>query len=89
MYLDEDTWHTVMADNYERRGNLCKYEFVNTIYHHDMSAWRSASSYYHDLNTGNYVAYNLTNERRQSAIINKGNMKASDYTPDRLRAIGR
>jgi hypothetical protein len=89
MYLDEDTWHTVMADNYDSRGNLWKYAFVNTIYHPDMSAWRSGSSFYHDLNTGNYVAYNLTNERRQSAIINKGDMKASDYTPDRLRAIGR
>lgn len=89
MYLDEDTWHTVMADNYDSRGNLWKYAFVNTIYHPDMSAWRSASSFYHDLNTGNYVAYNLTNERRQSAIINKGDFKASDFTPDRLRAIGR
>lgn len=89
MYLDEDTWHTVMADNYDSRGNLWKYAFVNTIYHPDMSAWRSASSFYHDLNTGNYVAYNLTNERRKSAVINKGDFKASDFTPDRLRAVGR
>lgn len=89
MYLDEDTWHTVMADHYDSRGSLWKYVFANTYYHPDMSAWRSGASFYHDLNTGNYVAYNLTNERRPGAIINKGNMKASDFTPDRLRAIGR
>lgn len=89
MYLDEDTWHTVMADNYDGRGNLWKYAFANTIYHPDMSAWRSAASFYHDLNTGNYVAYNLTNERRNSVVINKGDVDADDFTPDRLRAAGR
>lgn len=89
LYLDEDTWHSVMSDNYDTRGNLWKFAFINTIYHPDMSAWRSASSYYHDLNTGDYVAYNLTNERRLSSIINKGDLRESDFTPDRLRAQGR
>lgn len=89
LYLDEDTWHAVMADNYDTRGNLWKFAFLNTIYHPDMSAWRSGASFYHDLNTGDYVGYNLTNERRISSIINKGDQKKSDYTPDRLRAQGR
>ena len=89
MFLDEDTWHTVMADNYDARGNLWKYAFINTIYHPDMSAWRAGASFYHDLNTGDYVAYNLTNESRLSSIVNKGDQKENDFTPDRLRAQGR
>lgn len=89
LYLDEDTWHAVITDNYDTRGNLWKYAFVNTFYHPDMSAWRSGASFYHDLSTGNYVAYNLMNERRRAAIINKGGYSESDFTPDRLRAVGR
>lgn len=89
LFLDEDTWNAVMADNYDTRGNLWKYAFVNYIYHPDMSAWHAGSSFYHDLSTGNYVGYNLTNERRSLAIINKGDMRKTDFTPDRLRAQGR
>ena len=89
MFLDEDTWHAVVSDNYDTRGNLWKYAFVNYYYPPDMSAWRAGSSFYHDLNSGVYVGYNLTNERRQASIINKGDQRKSDYTPDRLRAGGR
>jgi len=89
LFLDEDTWHAVVANNYDTRGNLWKYAFVNYFYHPDMSAWRAGTSFYHDLNSGDYVGYNLTNERRQSSIINKGDMRESDFTPDRLRAQGR
>lgn len=89
MYLDEDTWHIVMADNYDTRGNLWKYAFINMYYHPDMSAWKAGSSYFHDLNTGDYVGYTLVNERRHAGIINKGDLTESDFTPDRLRALGR
>ncbi len=89
LFLDEDTWHAVMVDNYDTRGSLWKYAFVNYFYHPDMSAWRAGASFYHDLNSGDYLGYNLTNERRQSSIINKGDMRKSDFTPDRLRAQGR
>lgn len=89
MFLDEDTWHAVVADHYDTRGSLWKYAFVNYYYHPDMSAWRAGASFYHDMNSGDYVGYNLTNERRLSSIVNKGDQRKSDYTPDRLRAGGR
>lgn len=89
LYLDEDTWHTVMADNYDTRGELWKYAFINMYYHPDMSAWKAGSSYFHDLNSGDYVGYTLVNERRHAGIVNKGDLKDADFTPDRLRALGR
>lgn len=89
LFLDEDTWNAVVADNYDTRGNLWKHAFVNYYYHPDMSAWQAGAAFYHDLTNGEYVASNLTNERRTAHVINKGDWKPSDFTPDRLRAKGR
>lgn len=89
LFLDEDYWSAVMADNYDTRGNLWKHNIINYYYHPDTSAWYSGAAFYHDLTNGEYLGYNLTNERREGPILNKEDMKKSDYTPDRLRAIGR
>lgn len=89
LYLDEDTWHAVMADNYDSRGDLWKHAIVNYYYHPDTSAWQAGISFYHDLNSGGYIAYNLTNERERGIILNKGDMYPEMFTPDRLRAMGR
>ena len=89
LFMDEDFWSAVMADNYDTRGNIWKHNIVNYYYHPDTSAWYAGNSFYHDLTNGEYLGYNLTNERRKSAVLNKGDMEPGDFTPDRLRAIGR
>lgn len=89
MYLDEDTWHAVIADFYDNRGNLWKHSFVNYYYHPDMSAWQAGASFYHDLSSGQYVGYSLTQEREKGPIINKGDLEPNFFTPDMLRARGR
>lgn len=89
MFLDEDNWHTVMADNYDSRGDLWKHAIANYYYHPDTQAWQAGASFFHDLNSGGYVGYTLFNERERAAILNKGEMDPSQFTPDRLRAMGR
>ncbi|SFU14033.1 DUF1329 domain-containing protein [Pseudomonas marincola] len=89
MYLDEDTWHAVIADFYDNRGKLWKHSFVNYYYHPDMSAWQAGASFYHDLSSGQYVGYTLVQEREKGPIINKGGYEPSFFTPDMLRARGR
>lgn len=89
MFLNEDTWSAVVSDNYDTRDNLWKHNFVAYYYHPDMSAWQAGAGFYHDLTNGEYVASNLTNERRTAHIINRGDWKPADFTPDRLRAQGR
>ncbi len=49
----------------------------------------SGTSFFHDLNSGGYIGYALTNERERAGILNRGDMPASMFTPDRLRAMGR
>lgn len=89
LFIDEDTWHTVMADNYDTRGKLWKHAIVNYYYHPDTQAWQAGAAFFHDMNSGGYVGYTLSNERERGAILNKGEMDPSMFTPDRLRAMGR
>lgn len=89
LFIDEDTWHAVLADNYDSRGELWKHAIINYYYHPDTQAWQAGASFFHDLNSGGYVGYTLSNERQRAAILNKGEMDPSQFTPDRLRAMGR
>ena len=89
LFIDEDNWHAVMADNYDSRGELWKHAIVNYYYHPDMSAWQAGASFFHDLNNGGYIGYTLSNERDKGPVLNKGDMSSDMFTPDRLRAMGR
>ncbi len=89
LFIDEDNWHAVLADNYDSRDTLWKHAVANYYYHPDMSAWQAGTSFFHDLNNGGYIAYSLINEREKGPVINKGNMSPDHFTPDRLRAMGR
>lgn len=88
MYLDEDSWHGVMSDYYDTRGNLWKHGIANYYYHPDTSAFQVGAAFYHDLSSGHYMGYGLTNERDKGPILNKDNLSPDMFTPDRLRAQG-
>lgn len=88
LYLDEDTWHAVMADNYDARGELWKHAEQNYYYAYDMQAWEAGSAFFYDLNSGGYVGYNLFQESKLAPVLNRGNFKAGDFTPEALRSMG-
>lgn len=88
LYLDEDTWHAVMADNYDARGQLWKHAEQNYYYAFDMQAWEAGAAFYYDLNSGGYVGYNLFQEAKLGPVLNRGNMQAADFTPQALRSMG-
>lgn len=88
LYVDEDTWNAVMADNYDTRGQLWKHAELNYYYAFDMDAWEAGTAFYYDLNSGGYVAYNLFQEAKFGPILNKGNLKPEDFSPAALRDMG-
>ncbi|MFD2272781.1 DUF1329 domain-containing protein [Undibacterium arcticum] len=71
MYLDEDTWHAVMSDNYDARGQLWRMAMVNYIYAYEMQAFQARVSVYHDLTSGAYMADRLNNERREKDAVER------------------
>ena len=89
LFIDEDTWNSVLADNYDTRGSLWKHAMVNYYYHPDMSAWQAGSQFFMDLNSGQYTGYAMTNEAKKGPILNEGKFTADMYTADAARAMGR
>jgi hypothetical protein len=88
LFLDEDTWQAAMSDFYDARGSLWQYAFINHYYAFDLEGWQAGTAFYHDLNSGGYVGYNLFQERPLGPILNKGDLKPSMFTPEAARSAG-
>lgn len=88
MYLDEDNWQASVSDYFDARGQLWQHAFIAHYYAFDMGGWHAGNSFYHDLNTGGYIAYNLFQALDKGPILNAGKMKANEFGPDALRQIG-
>ena len=88
LFLDEDSFQAVLSDNYDARGTLWQHAFVNTYYSPDINAWQAGTSFYHDLNAGSYLAYNLFQERPIGPVLNKMDMQKAQFTPEAVRSLG-
>lgn len=88
MFLDEDTGHSVASDFYDARGQLWQHAFINYYYSFDTLGWHSGTSFYHDLNSGGYLAYNLFQERPLGPVLDKGDMKPQHFSPEAARNAG-
>lgn len=86
MYIDEDTWNGVMADNYDARGKLWRVGMVNYFYAHDAGIYVNTTSIYHDLESGAYMTDKMTNTRPPD--INTGGFTPANFTPDSARMEG-
>lgn len=87
LFIDEDTWHGVISDFYDTRGELVNHGMVNYYYAFDMSAWQAGTSFFQDLATGGYVAYNLFQDQDKGPILNAGGLTSDDFTPAALRRL--
>jgi len=88
IYMDEDTFHGVMADTYDGRGQLWRVGMVNYFYAYAMQAFHAGVSVYHDLSEGAYVADRLINEQPDGVRLNEGGLTPNDFTPDAARRGG-
>jgi hypothetical protein len=88
LFIDEDTWHAVMSDLYDKSGALVEYSYINHYYAFDMQGWQPGTAFYHDLSSGGYVGYNLFQERDKGPILNKGNLTINMFSPEAARSAG-
>lgn len=88
LFIDEDTWQAVMSDFYDTRGTLWQYAYINHYYAFDLQGWQPGTAFYHDLNSGGYVGYNLFQERDKGPILNKGNINIKMFSPEAARSAG-
>ncbi len=88
LFLDEDNWQASVSDYYDSRGALWQHAFIAHYYAFDLKGWHAGNSFYHDLNTGGYIAHNLFQERPIGPILNAGKMNPTMFGPEALRQVG-
>ncbi|WP_254262584.1 DUF1329 domain-containing protein [Marinobacterium weihaiense] len=88
MYIDADTWFMVMADNYDARGGLWRTSMVNYFYAYEAQTWQAGVGFYHDLQAGSYLAFNLINEQPKGYTLNEGDLSDRDFGPQAARRAG-
>ncbi|QFT22239.1 hypothetical protein FIV02_11725 [Pseudomonas sp. THAF187a] len=87
MYLDEDSWAAIMADNYDGRGLLWRTNMQATIYAYDIQRLHARLGIYHDLIAGSYLVDRLLDEQKP-ALLNVSQFPAEEFTPSYLRKLG-
>ncbi|MCY1440426.1 hypothetical protein D9M71_567020 [compost metagenome] len=87
LYLDEDTWAALLADNYDNRGQFWRTNMQTSIYAYDMQRFHSRLGVYHDLISGSYMVDRLLEEQKP-ALLNTSKFTHDDFTPGNLRKLG-
>lgn len=89
MYVDEDSWLMIMADNYDARGSLWRTSMINYFYAPEAQTWQAGVGLYHDLEARSYLAFNLINEQPNGYILNRGDLSSRDFGAEAARRYGR
>lgn len=82
LYVDEDTWLPLWADNYDARGGLYRTAYVLHHYVPEAQVYHRGVSVYHDLDLGAYEAGYLVNEAGSGAW----RFNRTDLTPQMFSA---
>jgi len=87
-YLDEDSWTIVLAELYDKRGELWRVSEGHLINYYDMDLPYFAMEVTYDLLSKRYNVFGLSNEESYSYTFSKV-FKLGDYTPSALRRNSR
>ena len=86
-YIDEDSWTILVADLYDKRGNIWRFaeDYIVNFYEKPLVLGTFESSY--DLQNGRYVVSGMSNESHPYDFSIE--MTENDFTPAALRRGGR
>jgi len=86
-YVDEDSWQILAMDQYDSRGQLWRVSEAHCINYYAVPTFWSTVEAHYDLQSGRYIAINLTNETAPYNFDVK--FAATEFTPDALRREGK
>ena len=82
LYVDEDTWISTWADNYDGQGKLWRTATVAYFYSQEAKAFHRGASIYHDLTSRAYEAGYLTNQAGENWWRLNTPMTPAMFSPD-------
>ncbi len=80
-YIDEDTWQVVIADQYNKKGDLWRVSMAYPKFFKQMPGVFSVINVFHDLMTKRYHVMGLENEVKSDAKYNGEIAKDGLFTP--------
>ena len=85
-YIDEDSWHIAIKDQYDGRGELWRVHemYLKPVPEHQIMEHAASSMY--DLQARRYIVHNLNNEEKPARYGVK--YELNQFSPDSLRRIG-
>lgn len=89
IHADEDSWYAMVGDNYDKRGNLWRMSEFYTYYDYCTQYRVVNGMLYLNLESGRYEMFGGGLDEDSKATITNSDMKASDFTIQALRRIGR
>jgi hypothetical protein len=89
IYIDEDSWKGVLADNYDSRGNLWRTNMRTKIALYDMPGIGPRVEIYHDLQKNAYMANYLMNELKGPPKVITKPWSDNYFTTQMVRKLGR
>ncbi|MBV2235901.1 MAG: DUF1329 domain-containing protein [Sterolibacterium sp.] len=90
-YIDEDSWLFTMADTYDAQGNIWKFNWLNNVYQPGPNVFNQFSAFYHDLSSGAYTVYDLSQGKPQGMVVDAPKAEYSKpgfYSIDNLKVSG-
>lgn len=88
LYVDEDSWLCLWADDYDGRGNLWRANLINYFYSPQSSSFERGLSVYHDLTANAYEATYLVNEAGSGWWQLNTPLRAAEFSPQAAAAGG-
>jgi hypothetical protein len=90
VYIDEDTWLILSADEYDSRGQLWRVPMILYFFSQESGAFHRGVQVFHDLTAKAYEANNLLNERDEDDWWRlNAPMSPTMFTPDAAARAGR
>lgn len=89
IYLDEDSWAGLLADNYDLSGQLIRTSMRSLVNLYDMPGMGPRLEIYHDLPKRAYQVNNLINEGKGPPKTVGKIWSKNYFTPANLRKLGR
>jgi hypothetical protein len=87
IYVDEDSWHIVAVDCYDRRGQLYRVQEGHVINYYDLpTLWTTLETTF-DLSNGRYLALGLDNEEPRTYDFSL-KVTPTDFQPSALQRRG-
>jgi hypothetical protein len=87
-YADEDSWHALWADNYDRRDQLWRASLVTYFWSPALQTYQAGVSVFHDLNANAYLADRMLSRPDDWWRLNRGDITANMFTPDAAQRFG-